>query len=216
MHDSVSVRLAVPQEQAAPIPGPAGLLEARWYDPGEQSTAACAVICHPHPLFGGTMDNKVVTTLARTAARCGASTVRFNFRGVGASEGSHGGGPAEVDDVIAVIDWALGRWPRAAIWLGGFSFGAYVALAAASQRRVERLVTVAPPVGRMALHALPVPACGWLILQGSSDELVDASQVQRWSEGLVPRPRLVMLQGATHFFHGRLAELSAAVADFLS
>ncbi len=206
----------MPREQATAIQGPAGLLEARWYEPEAQAATHCAVVCHPHPLFGGTMDNKVVTTLARTAARCGAATVRFNFRGVGASEGSHGGGPAEVEDAIAVIDWALGRWPQAAIWLGGFSFGAYVALAAASRRRVERLVTVAPPVGRMQLHALPAPACAWLIVQGSADELVDASQVRTWSGGLVPPPRLVMLQGATHFFHGRLTELSAVVADFLA
>lgn len=206
---------AIPRENAVAIPGPEGILEARWAAPEHSVPSACAVICHPHPLYGGTMDNKVVTTLVRTAAARGAATVRFNFRGVGASEGRHDGGVGETSDVLAVIDWAGGRWPGARLWLCGFSFGAYVALAAASRRTVDRLVTVAPPLRHMNVESLVLPQCPWLIVQGSADELVDAAEVQSWARSLSSPPEMMLLPGASHFFHGRLAELGAAVAPFL-
>jgi len=191
------------------------MLEARWAAPEHAVPTCFALICHPHPLYGGTMDNKVVTTLVRTAAALGAATVRFNFRGVGASEGRHDDGHGETGDVLAVIDWAAGRWPGARLWLCGFSFGAYVALAAASRRTVERLVTVAPPLRRMDVESLVLPGCPWLIVQGSADELVDSVEVQAWARSLLPPPRVAVLSGASHFFHGRLAELGAAAASFL-
>ena len=191
------------------------MLEARWAAPEHAVPTCFALICHPHPLYGGTMDNKVVTTLVRTAAALGAATVRFNFRGVGASEGRHDEGHGETGDVLAVIDWAAGRWPGARLWLCGFSFGAYVALAAASRRTVERLVTVAPPLRRMDVESLALPGCPWLIVQGSADELVDSVEVQAWARSLLPPPGVAVLSGASHFFHGRLAELGAAAASFL-
>ena len=187
----------------------------RCAEPAGATPARCAVICHPHPLFGGTMDNKVVTTLARTVAQRGAGTIRFNFRGVGASGGQHSNGIGETDDALAVVDWATNRWPSAPIWLCGFSFGAYVALVVASQRCTDRLVTVAPPVGRMNLESLTVPRCPWLIVQGSEDEVVDAREVLAWAQRLSPPPRVVVLPGVTHFFHGRLADLAETVATFL-
>ena len=115
--------------------GAAGRIDTA-VDAPAAAPAGLAVVAHPHPLYGGTMDNKVVTTLVRTAAALGAATVRFNFRGVGASEGRHDEGHGETGDVLAVIDWSAGRWPGATLWLCGFSFGAYVALAAASRRTV--------------------------------------------------------------------------------
>src|SRR5262245_31668323 len=116
-----------------------------------QANPPCvAIVCHPHPLFGGTMPNKVAHILARACNDSGAVAVRFNFRGVGRSAGTHDDGPGEIDDVLAVIGWAQQRWPNAPVWLAGFSFGAAMALQAALRHgRIARLITIAP-----ALHWL--------------------------------------------------------------
>ncbi len=135
------------------------------------------VVCHPHPLGGGTLDNKVVHTVARTMQELGLPALRFNFRGVGASAGTFDDGIGETDDAQAVIDWGRERWPQAALWLAGFSFGAYVALRVSERRRPQRLITVAPPVQRFQLAALRVPDCPWLIVQGDADEIVDCGAV---------------------------------------
>ena len=211
----MSSRPARVRDEAGAIPGPAGLIELRYSEPVDAAVTRCAVICHPHPLFGGTMENKVVTTLVRAASRQAAATVRFNFRGVGASEGRHDAGVGEIDDAMAVVDWALARWQAPTLWLCGFSFGASVALAVASRRRADRLVTVAPPVGRMEVGTGIAPPCPWLIVQGDADELVDARAVAEWAQGFSPQPRLVVMPGVTHFFHGRLSELAETVAAFL-
>jgi uncharacterized protein len=197
------------------IDGPVGALEACWTAP-EGTPLHCAVICHPHPLFGGTMDNKVVTTLARAAAAHGAATLRFNFRGVGASAGRHDDGIGEVDDAVAAIDWASGRFQGARLWLLGFSFGSYAALAAALRRRPERLVCVAPAVGRMKFGELGGPDCPWLVVQGDADEVVDAAAVIEWARRQLPAPRLEVMPGVSHFFHGRLHDLAAVVRSFLA
>jgi alpha/beta superfamily hydrolase len=141
--------------------------------------------------------------------------VRFNFRGVGASQGSHDEGIGEVDDALAVIDWALSRWPGIPLWLFGFSFGCRIAVAAAQRRPTERLVCVAPPVGRMAFAESGLPQCPCLVVQGDVDELVDAAAVIDWARRAAPAPRLEVLPGVSHFFHGRLHELSAVVGSFL-
>lgn len=195
-----------PQAEALTIPGPVGGLEALLEDPGGQS-GAVAVVCHPHPLHGGTMQNKVVHTLARSFNRLGVPAFRFNFRGVGASEGGYDNGDGERHDAEAVLDYAVSRYPGRAIWLAGFSFGARVALTVASIRPVDLLVTVAPPVGRMDMSGIRQPACRWLILQGDRDELVDAELVLDWLNALEPGPELLMFEGADHFFHGRLVEM---------
>lgn len=200
--------------EAVTISGPAGPLEARVTVPAVAPTH-CAVICHPHPLFGGTMDNKVVTTLVRVAAVRGAATVRFNFRGVGASAGEHDHGAGEVDDALAVIDWAAARWPGTALWLLGFSFGSRIALAASLRRPAGKLVCVAPPVGRMAFGESGLPDCPWLVVQGDADELIDANAVIAWARAARPPPRLEVLPGVSHFFHGRLHDLAAVVGSFL-
>lgn len=205
-----------PVPQPAVIPGPAGPLEARVEDPLAPGVPASVigVVCHPHPLHGGTMQNKVVHTLARAMQEAGAPTVRFNFRGVGSSGGAHGDGIGEVDDALAAIDWARRRWQCDALWLAGFSFGSAVALKAAGIARPQRVVTVAPPVGRLFASAIETPVCPWLIVQGDRDELVDVSEVRRWAAGCKPAPDLCVLPGAEHFFHGRLGELRSAVATF--
>lgn len=200
-----------PQAERVVIPGPAGALEALAETPAGFGGARCAVICHPHPLYGGTMDNKVVTITARALQESGIATVRFNFRGVGASEGGFDDGRGETEDALAVADWAVRRWPAARLSVAGFSFGAYVAFQLASRRPVERLYTIAPPVRRFDFAAQPAPRVPWVVIQGDRDELVDVGAVLAWTRSVVPPPTVVVVEGAEHFFHGRLNELRTAV-----
>ncbi len=205
-----------PRPERLEIPGPVGLLEAlREVPAAAQAPRAFGVICHPHPLFGGTMTNKVVHMLARSCHELGVPTLRFNFRGVGASAGQYDDGRGETDDALAVIEQGRALWPGAALWLAGFSFGAWVALRAAPRAAAARLVTVAPPVGRWDFAGLGTPGCPWLIVQGDQDELVDAAAVQQWAALQQPAPKLALLTGAEHFFHGRLNELRDVVNGFL-
>jgi uncharacterized protein len=206
-----------PAPEPVVIDGPVGPLEARAEDPSpDAAPGVVGVVCHPHPLHGGTMQNKVVHTLARAMQELGAATVRFNFRGVGASAGAFGEGIGEIDDAVAAVDWARRRWSCERLWLAGFSFGAAVALQAAPRVRAERLVTVAPPVTRLGLEKTPPrPDAAWLIVQGDADEVVDAAEVARWAAAYRPPPQLVMLADAGHFFHGRLGELRETVRRWL-
>ena len=197
-----------PPAQKLTLTGPSGSLEAILEEPAGADGQRFAVVCHPHPQFGGTMDNKVVHTLARTLQELGLCTLRFNFRGVGASEGDYAEGVGETDDALAVVDFGLARWPGARPWLAGFSFGSFVALKAANARpQCEQLITVAPAVQRFDFTSLAVPRCPWLVVQGDADELVDHRAVLEWTRTLQPPPRVRVLQGVDHFFHGRLHEL---------
>jgi len=200
-----------PDLQRVMIAGPAGALEAVVETPPGFGGAQCAVICHPHPLYGGTMDNKVVTITARAFQGAGIATVRFNFRGVGASEGSFDDGRGETEDALAVADWTVGRWPKARLSVAGFSFGAFVAFQVASRWPVERLYTIAPPVRRFDFTTHPVPPVPWVVIQGDRDDLVDVGEVLAWTRCVVPPPTVVVIEGAEHFFHGRLNEVRAAV-----
>ena len=165
------------------------------------------------------MTNKVVHTLAKAFNDVGAPAVRFNYRGVGASAGSYDEGNGETQDALAVIDWAAQRWPGAALWLGGFSFGGAVAIRASVARsqapQVARLVTVAPAIRRVSVDSNSLPRCPWLIVQGDRDELVDPADIQQWAQALPVKPRLSMLAGVEHFFHGRLNDLRTVVVDWL-
>ncbi len=205
-----------PAPKAETIAGPAGALEARVEDPAEGAPPRIVgVVCHPHPLHGGTMQNKVVHTVARAMQELGVPTVRFNFRGVGASAGQYDAGRGELADAIAACEWARRRWNCEPLWLAGFSFGAAVALEAAATVRPRALVTVAPPVGRIIVSPVARPPGPWLVVQGDRDELVDAATVRAWVEGFEEPPRVQWIAGAEHFFHGLLGELREGVADFL-
>lgn len=204
-------RTATAERQS--IPGPAGPLEAL-VEAAAEPASAVAVVCHPHPLHGGAMTNKVAYTLARAFMRVGAVSVRFNFRGVGASAGTHTGGEGEREDAVAVAKWAREAYPGLPLYLGGFSFGAGIAASVASGLGAAVLVTVAPPVARLAGGVTP-PGCPWLIVHGSEDELVPLDDVEAWRAVHAPSARLVVLEGATHFFHGRLTELAERIEAFV-
>jgi uncharacterized protein len=204
-----------PITQALTISGPSGPLEAILDTPADTDATHIGVVCHPHPLHGGTMTNKVAHVLAKAFNEAGAPAVRFNFRGVGASAGVHADGVGETDDALAVLDWAAARWPSARLWLAGFSFGGAVAIRAAAQRDVQRLVTVAPAVQRVDVDATRLPTHPWLLVQGDRDELVNVEDVRRWVQSVQPAPELHVLPGVDHFFHGRLNDLREVVLRWL-
>ena len=193
------------------FPGPSGPLEGLLDSPATAPTAV-AVVCHPHPLQGGAMTNKVAYILARAFNDLGAVSLRFNFRGVGKSAGVFDHGVGETGDALAALDWLSDRHPGLPLWLGGFSFGAYVALRAQSERPIARLVTVAPAVERFDTDAIRGPQCPWVLVQGDADEVVPPAAVLAWARGLARPPHITVLAGAGHFFHGRLNELREAVA----
>ena len=198
------------------IDGPAGRLEAVVERPGEGVLEGAAVICHPHPQHGGTMHNKVAHTLARAFVRSGFEALRFNFRGTEQSEGHFDNGVGELADVLAAIEWMRARHGSYPLWLAGFSFGAAMAVKAAAVTHVDGLISVAPAISRFASGLETQPDCPWLIVQGDEDELVDIDETVEWFDSLEPGPELLILDGAEHFFHGRLTELRQAVMTFVA
>jgi len=196
------------------LEGPAGEIETVLDEPAAaEGDDAYAVVCHPHPLHGGTLDNKVVATLARALNICGIPSLRFNFRGVGGSAGGYDEGRGESADADAVAAWGAARFPGRRLVVAGFSFGAVVALRLNQLRSVSRTITVAPPVGRFGLAELPTPAAPWLLVQGDADDVVDPQQVFAWADAANPKPRLIVMPGVGHFFHGHLHELRTAVVN---
>lgn len=191
------------------IEGPVGTLEAA-IDASAEPAVATAVVCHPHPQQQGTMSNKVVTTVARAFAELRADAVRFNFRGVGKSAGAYGGGVGERDDALAVVDWCRERWPHRPLYLGGFSFGAAVAASVAARVAPAGLVTVAPPLDRLRASFV-APTCSWLLVHGEADDVVPPGPVLEWAAALPSPPKIVLLPGVGHFFHGSLTALNEAV-----
>ncbi|MEO8402335.1 MAG: alpha/beta fold hydrolase [Gammaproteobacteria bacterium] len=203
-----------PNESTLILQGPAGDLELLAL-PTEKPSNTTAIICHPHPLFGGTMKNKVVTTLSRVCHDLGARTVRFNFRGVGKSAGIHDEGRGEVDDVLVIADWIKTNFPNDKIWLAGFSFGAYVATKAAMKLSPAKLITIAPQASRFKQDDLIQVTCPWILVQGEEDEVVSAEDVFAWVETLQPKPQVIRMPGAGHFFHGQLLELRSRLESAL-
>jgi alpha/beta superfamily hydrolase len=198
--------------QRRSIAGPGGAIECA-VDLPAVPALGLAVLCHPHPQHGGTMDNKVVQTLARAFTQLGYAAVRFNFRGVGASAGAWAEGRGEIDDAMAVV--AAFREPGQALVLAGFSFGAYVASQAAARLAgsghdvaagVERLVLVAPAASRFDMAAVP---SNTLVIHGEADDVVPLASVFDWA-----RPQslpVTVFPGAGHFFHGQLSLLKNLV-----
>ena len=196
------------------LPGPAGAIEVAVDLPeAHEARRGVAVLCHPNPPEGGSMHNKVVTMAARALAELGITTVRFNFRGVGQSEGVFDNGRGEVLDLLAVARWAVAARPDDALWLGGFSFGSWVALQAARQLPVQQMISIAPPVGLRDFTGVLPPPCPWLLIQGESDEIVDAAAVFDWAAKQNPAPTIVRMPDTGHFFHRRLLDLRGAIKN---
>jgi len=196
------------------IAGPAGVIECAIDVPSaDLAPRGLALICHPNPTQGGTMDNKVVQTLARAFVQLGYRAARFNFRGIGASEGGWDEGRGEIDDALAVL--AAVREPGEALVLAGFSFGGYVAsqaaLRLADAQKAERLVLVGPATSRFDTAAVPADT---LVIHGEVDDVVPLSAVLDWA-----RPQslpVVVVPGVGHFFHGQLPLLKSLVVRNLA
>lgn len=188
--------------------GPAGRLECVADAPdAADELPATIVICHPHTLHGGTMHNKVVTIMERSMRELGLRTIRFNFRGAGESEGVHDEGYGEADDLFAVVEWVRRTRPKDELWLGGFSFGAYICLRAAQNLKLGQLILIAPPVDRFEFSKLQHPDCPWLVVMGDEDEVVALEDVNCWIKDLDPPPDFLVMEQAGHFFHRRLMDL---------
>jgi len=196
------------------LPGPAGAIELACSVPApDVARRGVAIVCHPNPLQGGTMFNKVVTTLDRSLNELGLATVRFNFRGVGKSEGVHDEGHGEADDLAAIAAWVRRERPGDVLWLAGFSFGSYVVLRAAAKLTPAQLILIAPPVGRWEFEGIELPECPILIVQGEDDDVVDAQAVFAWAGAQTPPPTVVRMPETGHFFHRRLIDLRGAVKN---
>lgn len=201
------------------VAGTAGNLEGIAHV-ADEPPRAIAVVAHPLPVMGGTMDNKVAVTLAKTFTELGCVTFRFNFRGVGASAGEFSGGDGELQDMIAVVRYAQEQFgEELPLLLGGFSFGGYIAARAAHQLRPRHLVLAAPAVGRFASTtelktSAPAVSPDTLLIHGEQDEIVPLDVVMDWA-----RPQhlpVVVLPQAEHYFHGRLGQLRNIVRKHFS
>lgn len=198
------------------VQGQAGRIEVSLASPITPVSDCVAVICHPHPLYGGTMDNKVVTTISRAFKEQNIACVMFNFRGVGHSEGKHDDAHGEVDDLLTVIEWAMAQTQATQLYLAGFSFGSYVAAAAIPRLaslniNLKKLYLIAPPVHHYPFNTLTLPTQQSLVIQGDADEVVPAEQVFAWAA----RQQLAIInfEGCSHFFHGRLVELRQSLLE---
>lgn len=188
------------------IDGPVGTLECRVGStrPGV-TPKGLAVICHPHSLHGGSMNNKVVTTIERAFELAGWQTLAFNFRSVGRSEGEYDAGIGEQQDLAAVVTWAQGMFGDLPLALAGFSFGSFVAFKQAQALGAQLLLTIAPPVNIYEFgDQEPAPGLVWSLIQGGQDEVVPAHKVVNWAHGLQQRPDVYWRENASHFFHGEL------------
>lgn len=208
------------------IPGPEGQLQAivtpaKKVVTDESLNAAngretVAIVCHPHSLMGGTMNNKVVHTVARTHRDAGHHVVRFNFRGVEQSEGEYADGVGERQDLLAVMAWVAEQAPGAQIYLAGFSFGSFVAastlrLALGAGYPVKHLLLIAPAVENYPFGSLTEFAVPMVMIYGDKDEVVDATKIAQWYETVGTEKQMACLSEAGHFFHGRLPELKSKI-----
>lgn len=203
------------------IPAPAGVLEvdALWqqHNPNDPNTDTVALLCHPNPLFDGTMNNKVVTTMYRFARDNGMHVVRFNFRGVGQSTGEHDYADGEVVDAMTVLQWIAEQTNARKLWLGGFSFGGYVTARVAEQVleaphiwgiddfEITKIALIAPSVEKNDSSNISLPADKTFEIYGNADEVIDPDNMQAFADRLGIAVSVV--DGAGHFFHGRLSEL---------
>ena len=195
------------------ISGPNGKLECLLTL--EEGHHAMAIICHPNPLEAGTMHNKVVTTLAKACAELGISTMRFNYRGVGHSEGQYGDVVGEIADAKSVYDYCMREYPGLDFYSMGFSFGAFIAAHLAQRYDTRALVTIAPGMVRSDFSQFSHMACPWLTVLAGADEVIDLNSCKDALSGLPKTALVETMDESSHFFHGRLVELRQLVVSFL-
>lgn len=203
------------------IEGPAGRLEALLWAPANSTPPMAAVVCHPHPLYGGSMHNKVVYHAAKTLHHYGLAVLRFNFRGVGLSEGSYDEGRGESGDVRAALDYLAAEFPRTPLLTAGFSFGAAVGLRAGCQdARVNELIGLGFPVNDLDASYLRACAKPKLLLQGAGDRYGSEENWKTLVAGFSPeiamKTQVVFIPGADHFFTGHIDEMTRALAEWLT
>lgn len=208
---------AAGQSRAGLLRGAAGRIETLLASPAGAPLGG-VLVCHPHPLYGGALSNKVTYSLASTALKAGFAALRFNFRGVGKSEGRHDEGRGETEDAVLLGEWLRARLPAGApLVLAGFSFGSFIALKASSQLRPAGLMSVAPPFGKYfgGEPAPPHPGCPWRVLHSRDDEVVAYDGTLVELQRYVPMPELITVDGCGHFFHGRLDEVQSAFSGLI-
>jgi uncharacterized protein len=199
------------------IDGPAGKLESLLWTTSAADSPFAALVCHPHPLFGGTLHNKVVYQAAKALHNLGAPVLRFNFRGAGLSEGTHDNGRGEQDDVRAALDYLAHEFPQKPILLAGFSFGSYVGLrVGCADSRVTRLIGLGLPVNNVDMAYLQECAKPKLIIQGGEDQFGSRANIEALFATLPEPKRLVIVEGADHFFAGTLQEVSGAITEWVA
>ena len=203
------------------INGQSGNIETVINIPKERSFQNyIAIICHPHPLHGGTMHNKVVHTAAKACNELGIDAIRFNYRGVGKSQGSFGDSIGESEDLQSVIDFVKSHNPNARLILAGFSFGSFIALTGAVNKNnnCEMLLSIAPAVNHQD-YAKFVPQLDinipWLLIHGTKDEIIDIKIIKNWLDNLSHKPSVELFENSTHFFHGYLIELKNCIINFI-
>lgn len=191
------------KSQSTFIKGPSGQLEIR-LTMAAIATESWGVVCHPHPQFGGTMDNKVVTTVEKAYQLQGKNTLVFQFRGVGQSEGNYDGGEGEQQDLAAVVNYCRQTYSVGKLSLAGFSFGAYIALMQAPSLQVDALLAIAPPVNLYDFSAVNLNEMPFRLIQGGEDEVVPPDEVLSWARNLSQMPDIYWRASASHFFHRQL------------
>lgn len=203
--------------EAVRIPAPAGQLEALLETSATADPAQVVVICHPHPLYGGTMHNKVVSHAARALGRADMAVLRFNFRGVGRSTGKYDEGRGEREDSRAALDFLQARFPRAGMALAGFSFGAWVGLAVGCEdRRVTLLIGIGLPVDSTDFSYLVGCTKPKLLVQGTRDEFGSSANLHRLFDELCEPKKLAWIEGADHFFQKELGQLEHTLRDYFA
>tara|TARA_R110002126_G_scaffold110918_1_gene248401 strand:- start:119221 stop:119874 length:654 start_codon:yes stop_codon:yes gene_type:complete len=202
-----------PGEHRGFLPGRMGALEACLTVPEQITGQYIALLGHPHSLKGGSMQNKVVTTLTKLFKTLGIPSLRFNFRGVGASEGLYDAGLGESDDMLDLALLCQEALPEAKLLFAGFSFGSFVAYRAASQIEHDLLLTVAPPVNHFDFTAFPKDPAPWVLVQGDDDEVIPANLVLKFAE--TREISVIRFAETGHFFHGKLIDLHAELLDML-
>lgn len=198
------------------INGPAGRLESLLWTSADENPKLAAVVCHPHPLFAGTMHNKVVYQAAKALHLRGIPVLRFNFRGAGLSEGVHDAGKGEREDVRAALDYVAEQYPNSGLLLAGFSFGSWVGLRiGCADKRVTDLIGLGVPANRWDLGYLVACAKPKLFVQGGNDEFGSRENIEALF-ATVPEPKqLVLVEGADHFFTGQLDKVASAINEWL-